>query len=98
MKYIFANYPTEKHMLKIGNDSLEIVNGIAEVDNLNPAQVTLAEIYGGKPSPDNIFAEQVTHRKQSKAATTFFQPKKVFAAAMQRLNNRVKNVAKWSNS
>ena len=98
MKYFFANYPTEKHILKIGNDSLEIVDGLAEVDILNSAQVTLAEIYGGKPKPDAVFAEQLTPKKQPNVTRAFLGPKKVLTAAMQHLNNRVKSVAKWSNS
>lgn len=50
MKYIFPNYLKGKRILRIGPDTLEVSDGIAEIDVLDPAQVTLAEVYGGKPA------------------------------------------------
>ena len=96
MKYIFANYPTETHLLKIGSDTLEIVDGIAEVDDRNPALVTLAEVYGGKPLSESAPAQQLAPEKQPKLARAILTPKKALASAMQSLNNQVKSVAKWS--
>jgi hypothetical protein len=49
MKYVFADYPNGKHTLRIGGDRLVVNEGVADVDELNPAQVALAEVYGGKP-------------------------------------------------
>ena len=49
MKYVFADYPNGKQTLRIGGDRLVVNEGVADVDELNPAQVALAEVYGGKP-------------------------------------------------
>lgn len=59
MKYTFANYPTGKHILKVGNDTLVVTNGVAEVNELDPIQVTLAEVYGGKP----VASDRPKHRR-----------------------------------
>ena len=49
MQYVFANYAIGKRTLRIGDDLLVVNDGVADIDELNPAQVALAEVYGGKP-------------------------------------------------
>lgn len=96
MKYAFANYPTGTHILKIGNDALKIIDGLAEVNELDPAQVTLAEVYGGKPL-------QISHKKQERlpavhqSANYFFvsllsKKGRALTAAIRNLNTHLRSV------
>lgn len=97
MQYIFANYPTGKRTLRIGNDTLEINEGKAEVNELNPAQVTLAEVYEGKPVSTikaiNVGPQPnpVTGRSQT-FVQAIIQQKRIFIAAIRSLNGQVRGV------
>ena len=99
MQYVFANYPTGKRTLRIGNDKLEIHEGQAEVDQLNPAQVTLAEIYGGKPILATLKtvneaqpASPLAGREQQRFVKTIIGQKGILRAALGILNSQVKGV------
>ena len=97
MKYAFANHPTGRQILRIGDDTLEINEGIAEVDELNPAQVTLAEVYEGKPIPmlGPIKVEQHLSPFEVKHQTfvqTIIEQKSILIAALRILNSQVKGV------
>ena len=99
MQYVFANYPTGKRTLRIGNDKLEIHEGKAEVDQLNPAQVTLAEIYGGKPilaTLKTVNEEQPSSpligRGQQRVVNTIIEQKGILSAVLHILNSQVKGV------
>ena len=97
MKYVFANYPTGKQILRIGDDTLEINEGKAEVNELNPAQVTLAEVYGGQP----VSAIRTVNEKQlpnpikvtrQNLVRTIVEQKSILIAALRILNSQVKGV------
>lgn len=102
MQYIFANYSTGKQRLRIGNDVLEVHEGKAEVNELNPAQVTLAEIYGGKPVLTTTINEVQPSRslidKRSRFVKTIFEQKSILRVALRILNNQVKGVRLGNSS
>ena len=97
MKYAFANYPTGKRVLRIGKDTLEINEGIAEVDELNAAQVTLAEVYEGKPVPP-IALIKVEQRpspikvKHQTFVQTIIEQKRILITAFRILNSQLRGV------
>ena len=97
MEYVFANYPSGKQILRIGNDTLEINEGKAEVNQLNPAQVTLAEVYGGQP----VLAIRTANEKQLSSPVkdrhqtfvkTIIEQKSILIAALHILNSQLKGV------
>lgn len=97
MQYVFANYPTGKRTLRIGNDKLEINEGQAEVDELNPAQVTLAEVYGGKPvltikSINEMQPPRPLIDRRQRFVKTIIEQKRILIAALRILNSQVKGV------
>lgn len=97
MKYAFANYPTGKRIVRIGDDTLEISEGVAEVDELNAAQVTLAEIYEGKPVPTlgPIKVEQHLSSSKVKHQTfvqTIIEQKRILIVAFRILNSQLRGV------
>jgi hypothetical protein len=97
MKYTLADYPTGKHILRIGYDTLEINDGVAEVNELDPAQVTLAEIYGGTPAPIKKTVNSQHRRHPFKVrpralVKVFLEKKRVFTAALRTLDSQVRGV------
>ena len=99
MQYMFANYPTGKRILRIGNDTIEINEGQAEVDELNPAQVTLAEVYGGKPVPIVRIANEEQQPTLLSGADrpqafvkTIIEQKRILTAALRILDSQLRGV------
>lgn len=103
MQYVFANYSTGKQILRIGNDTLEINEGKADVDELNPAQVTLAEVYGGKPVSTirTASGEQQPSPlagRHQRFVKTIMEQKSILIAALRLLNSQVKGVRLGNSS
>ena len=73
MQYVFANYPNGKYTLRIGGDWLLVNDGVADIDELNPALVALAEVYGGKRTTTDKQAEFRGSRKPANMRHTHFQ-------------------------
>ncbi len=98
MQYVFANYPTGKQILRIGNDTLQLNDGKAEVDEFNPAQVALAEVYEGRPV---VPAIKVVNEKQQLGpymgrrqtiVKTITGQKRILITALRILNSQVRGV------
>ena len=101
MKYTFANYPTGKHTVSIGSDILVICDGIAEVNELDPAQVALAEVYGGKPITSTLNATEIastsTEQKTYLFLDTLSRKGRSLTNAIRNLNTQIKSVTQGNS-